>query len=148
MTLQTHAEVRAEVYNRYERVSANEDRVILEHAIAEVADADGVLLLVQGWAARGKSFDGVLHYAIERVALGKRPSADWAGTHEVFSVPVPGLRKRLFAMVKDDTTESRLVVACLTAIDELRDDYGLAESEPRHPDIDSGRPWPLAAGRT
>jgi hypothetical protein len=31
-----------------------------------------------------------------------------------------------------------LAIACLSAIDELRDDYGPAESEPRHPDIDSG----------
>jgi hypothetical protein len=41
---------------------------------------------------------------------------------------------------------SSRVAACLTAIDELRDDYGPAESEPRHPDIDSGRPWPLPVG--
>jgi hypothetical protein len=39
-----------------------------------------------------------------------------------------------------------LAAACLTAIDELRDDYGPAESEPHHPNIDAGRPWPLAAG--
>jgi len=28
-------------------------------------------------------------------------------------------------------------------IDELRDDYGSVEGEPRHPDIESGRPWPI-----
>jgi len=31
-------------------------------------------------------------------------------------------------------------------IDELRDEYGPAESEPRHPDVETGRPWPSAAG--
>jgi hypothetical protein len=143
--MQTHAEVRAEVYKQYERLSADPRRVILEHAIAEVADADGMLLLVQGRAARGKSYDSVLRQAIEHVALDKRPSPNWAGAYQVFSAPVHDLRKRLFAMVKVDTAESSLAVACLTAIDELRDDYGPAESEPRHPDIDSGRPWPLAA---
>jgi hypothetical protein len=78
--------------------------------------------------------------------LGERPSANWAGANEVVSVPLPELRKRLFSMVKDDAAESRLAAACLTSIDELRDDYGPADSEPRHPDIDSGRPWPLAVG--
>jgi hypothetical protein len=143
--MQMHAEVRAEVYNQYERLSAAPGRVILERAIAEIADADGVLLLVQSRAAQGKSFDSVLHQAIEHVALDKRPSPNWAGAYQVFSAPVPDLRKKLFAMVKGDTAESSLAAACLNAIDELRDDYGPAESEPRHPDIDSGRPWPLAA---
>jgi len=143
--MQTHAEVRAEVYIQYEQLSADPCGVILERAIAEAADADGVLLLVQGRAAQGKSFDSVLRDAIRHVALDKRPSPNWSGSYQVFSAPVPDLRKRLFAMVIDDTAESSLAAACLTAIDELRDDYGPAESEPRHPDIDSGRPWPLAA---
>jgi hypothetical protein len=32
---------------------------------------------------------------------------------------------------------------CLTTIDVLRDEYGPAGLEPRHPDIETGRPWPL-----
>jgi hypothetical protein len=78
--------------------------------------------------------------------LGERPSANWAGANEVVSVPLTELRKRLFAIDKDEAAENRLAAACLTTIDELRDDYGPADSEPRHPDIDSGRPWPLAVG--
>ena len=147
--IRSHANFRAEVCERYEGLPAGPGKAVLEHATAEVADAEGVLILVRGHAAQGRSFDGVLHSAIRHVAVGERPSADWAGANEVFSVPVPELRKRLFAMVinNDDTAEARLAEACLTAIDELRDDYGSVESEPRHPDIDSGRPWPLAAGQ-
>ena len=37
--------------------------------------------------------------------------------------------------------------ACLTAKDELRDEYGSTEFEPRPPDVETGRPWPPAAGR-
>ncbi|WP_447980383.1 hypothetical protein [Candidatus Nitrospira bockiana] len=33
----------------------------------------------------------------------------------------------------------------LTTIDDIRDGYGPVP-EPRHPDIDSGRPWPLTVG--
>jgi len=145
--MRTHAEFRVEVYQQYERMPTGPGKVILEHAIAEVADADGVLILVRSHAVEGKPFSGILHSAIRHVAVGERPSADWAGAYEVFSVPVRQLRKRLFAMTNGDTGESRLAAACLTAIDELRDDYGPVESEPRHPDIDSGRPWPLAAGK-
>jgi hypothetical protein len=39
-------------------------------------------------------------------------------------------------------SEAALARACLTEIDKLRDQYGAAEFEPRHPDVGSGRPWP------
>ncbi len=139
-----HPDVRAEVYCRCEHVPTGLGKGILEHAIAEVADAEGILALVRSYAAQGRPFDRIVHSAIEHVALGERPSVNWAGAKEVVSVPLTGLRKRLFAIVKDDTEEAGLAAACLTAIDKLRDDYGPAESEPRHPDIDSGRPWPLS----
>lgn len=32
---------------------------------------------------------------------------------------------------------------CLNLIDDLRDEYGAPESEPRHPDLASERPWPI-----
>ena len=141
-----HPDVRAEVYCRCEHVPVGLGKGILEHAIAEVADADGVLTLVRTYALQGRPFDGIVHSAIEHVALGERPSVNWAGAKEVVSVPLPELRKRLFAIVKDETAGTGLAAACLTAIDVLRDDYGPAESEPRHPDIDSGRPWPFPVG--
>jgi hypothetical protein len=144
--MRAHVDFRAEVYQRYERVPTGPGQAILEHAIAEAADTDGVLLLVRSHAVQGKPFPGNLYSAIRHVAIGDRPSTVWVGANEVFSVPVPELRKRLFAMINDDTAEARLAAECLSAIDELRDDYGAAESEPRHPDIDSGRSWPLAAG--
>jgi hypothetical protein len=139
-----HADFRAEVYARYECAPPGLGKGVIENAIAEAADADGLLTLVRSYARLGKPFDGTLHSAIRHVALDERPSASWEGAKEVFSTPLPELRKKLFAMAMDDAPETSLATACLTAIDELRDDYGPAEAEPRHPDIDSGRPWPLA----
>jgi hypothetical protein len=139
----TQPDFRVEVYGRYEHLPPGLNREILEHAIAEVADAEGVLALVHKHAVEGKPFDGNLHSAIRHAVLGERPAANWSGAREVFSVPIPELRKKLFAMVMGDEAGGSLAAACLTAIDELRDEYGPAESEPRHPDIDSGRPWPL-----
>jgi hypothetical protein len=144
--MEAYAEFRAEVYQLYERLPTGPGRALLEHAISEAADANGVLLLVRSYAVQGKPFPGNLYSAIRHVAIGDRPSIDWVGASEVFSVPIPELRKRLFAITKDDTTEATLAAACLTAIDELRDEYGAAESEPRHPNIDSDRPWPMEAG--
>ncbi len=141
-----HTNFRSEVYHRYESLAAGPGKTTLEYVISEVADEEGVLILVNGYAARGRSFDQVLESAIRQAAMGECPSENWAGANEVFSVPVSDLRKKLFGMIGEDTAKTKLAVACLTAIDELRDEYGPPESEPRHPDIDSGRPWPLAAG--
>jgi hypothetical protein len=142
--MQTYPDFRAEVYQRYECQPAGPVKDILGHTISEAADADGLLLLIRSYAEQGKPAS-YLRSAIEHVAVGRRPSADWEGATETFSVPVSELRKMLFSMTKDDTPEARLAAGCLTIIDELRDEYGPAESEPRHPDIDSGRPWPLEA---
>jgi hypothetical protein len=32
---------------------------------------------------------------------------------------------------------------CLNFLDQIRDEYGSPENEPRHPDLASGRPWPI-----
>lgn len=143
--IKANADFRNEVYQRYERLPTGPGLAILEHAIAEAADADGVLLLVRSYSVQGKPAS-YLRSAIEHVAEGKRPSADWVGATEFFSVPVPELRKRLLAMINDDTPEANLAAECLAIIDEIRDKNGPVESEPRHPDIASGRPWPLEAG--
>lgn len=143
--MQTDVNFRAEVYRQYELAPAGAGSELLEAAIAEAADEAGVLILVRNHARQGKPFSGNLDRAIRRAAVGERPSPDWAGANEIFGVAVPTLRKTLFAMTEGDTPEGRLATECLTAIDETRDEYGPAESEPRHPDIDSGRRWPVAA---
>jgi hypothetical protein len=141
--MQADCDFRIEVYRQYERAADGPGSGMLESAIAEAADEEGVLILIRKHAARGKSFSGDLQRAIEHAAVGKRPSEDWAGASETFAVAVSKLRKALFAMTETDTAQGRLAKECLIAIDEIRDEYGPAESEPRHPDIDSGRPWPM-----
>ena len=134
---------RAEVYQRYERDTCGAGCEILEMAIAEAADEAGVLLLVRNYARRGKPFPGALHTAIRHVAVGQRPSEDWVGATVSFSVDVTRLRRELFRMISGETPEASLAKECLNTIDELRDEYGAPESEPRHPDIEAGQPWPI-----
>lgn len=136
---------RADVYRQYERVATGVESEMLEAAIAEAADETGVLILIRKYAREGKLFSGNLQRAIQHSAVGERPSPDWAGASEFFGIAVTTLRKALFAMIGSNTPEGRLAQECLTAIDEIRDEYGPAKSEPRHPDIASGCPWPVAA---
>jgi hypothetical protein len=137
------ADFRADVYRQYDSASDGLSSELLEGAIAEGADETGVLVLVQNHAHRGKPYSGSIEAAIRHAVVGERPSQDWAGASELFGIAVPSLRKKLFGMIQGDMPEAQLAWRCLTRIDELRDEYGPVESEPRHPDIESGRPWPI-----
>ena len=46
-------------------------------------------------------------------------------------------------MVVSNNSESELALACLSEIEELRDEYGRLSDEPRHPNIETGHPVPL-----
>jgi hypothetical protein len=83
----------------------------------------------------------------ENVALCKKPAGEWEGAYERYGVEIAALRKQLFSMLDGDAAEASLAEACLLTIDEVRDEYGRVDTEPRHPDIASGRPWPLAAAQ-
>ncbi len=141
--MNSHEQFRQEVYERFPRVADSPAKSILEYAIANAADADGLLLLVRVGAAQDKRFRGTaLYTALRHVLVGQTP-IESSGMQQLYSLPAPELRKGLFDMVVNGNgAESRLATECLTAIDEIRDDYGHVDSEPRHPNIAMGVPWP------
>lgn len=140
-----HPEFRSEVYSKYKGLMAGRGNGFLASTIAGCADAAGVLLLIHAYAKLEKQFDYTLESAIRKVAISERPSVQWTGAYEVFGVPIPTLRRDLFKLTEVEGLEQRLAIRALTVIDQLRDEYGRPESEGRHPDIASGRPWPLEA---
>jgi hypothetical protein len=144
--MNSHEQFRQEVYERFPRVGDSPAKSILEYAIANAADADGVLLLVRVGAAQDKRFRSTaLNTALRQVLVGKTPIGS-SGMQQLYSLPAPELRKGLFDMVVNGSAaESRLATECLTAIDEIRDDYGHPDAEPRHPNIAMGVPWPQIA---
>jgi hypothetical protein len=58
------------------------------------------------------------------------------------AVPAVELRRKLLAMTTDGGSTD-FAARCLNLIDKIRDDYGAPESEPRHPDLASGKAWPI-----
>ena len=144
--IQRHPDLQAEVMRRYETTASGRGRAVFEHTLAELGDKT-LLALIAGYAACGQGFDGLLENAIREVALSKQPAAGWIGAYELHPVPLPELRKTLFSMTQNELpATAALAKACLATIDELRDEYGASEFEPRHPDVGSGEPWPPVAG--
>jgi len=141
-----HEQFRQELYERFPRISNSTAKSILESTIANAADADGILLLVRVGATQDQRFQGSeLYTALRHVLVGQTP-IDSSGMQQSYSLPATELRKGLFDIVlSGNAAESRLAIECLTAIDEIRDDYGHVDAEPRHPNIATGIPWPQIA---
>lgn len=138
-----HDLFRREVYERFQGIDNGLVKSVIGHAIAEASDTEGVLLLVRDAAGQGKQYrDTDLYSALSHVLVGHTPVGS-SGMQELYSLPAIELRKELFTMVVNGSSEeSRLATECLIAIDEIRDDYGYVDVEPRHPDITAGMPWP------
>lgn len=141
--MQSHPTFRADVYTRLASGVAPPAMAVLEYALGEAPDEAGVMLLVSSHVATGRTFSSTLGSAIENLVIELRPLSDWTGAYEQISTPAASLRKRLFELSRTETgNESNLALASLVHIDELRDMHGVASGEPRHPNIESGAPWP------
>jgi hypothetical protein len=148
VSVNAHTELREDVYQQYRTLSDERAKSTIDRAIVDVADARGVLLLINSASARRKPFQATgLYTALRHVLVGQRPSAGWPGIEEMHSVPASELRKELFAIVVDRTAaDAARAEDCLIAIDQMRDDYGDVASERRHPGIARGLPWPRVRG--
>jgi hypothetical protein len=113
---------------------------LLAQAIAENPDADGLLLLVQSEIECKRAF--VSRSTIQSVVTEDVPAENWKGAYNVLAVPAVELRRKLLAMTTDGGPTDA-AARCLSLIDEIREDYGTSESEPRHPDLASGKAWPI-----
>jgi hypothetical protein len=131
---------RQHVYNLLRKDPSARALEILAAIVSDNPDAEGLLLLVEIEAKVGKSL--IDWRAIEHVVTKHVPDESWNGAYNVVPDPVPDLRRMLLSMVKDGGAADA-AARCLNYIDTLRDEYGLPPSEPRHPDLGSGKPWPM-----
>ncbi|MFN5456352.1 NACHT domain-containing protein [Bradyrhizobium sp.] len=136
--------LKEEMLQSYQRLNSGPPKSILESALIEFANPAIIRALVQGYAAEHRPYDGGLAHALRNAALGRRSVEGWtANAYEVFSVSLADLRRELFGVALAKDAQSLLAEACLVEIEELRDEHGRVDDEPRHPDISSGQPWPI-----
>lgn len=135
-----HPDVRSRVYDLLKDGPATCGLALLARAVAEDPDADGLLLLVKFEKELKRSFMSLR--TIEGVVTEHVPSEHWKDAYEVVPVPAVELRRELIAMTVDGAPTDA-AARCLRAIDTIRDEHGVPESEPRHPDLASGKQWPM-----
>jgi len=142
--MNSHEQFRQEVYRRFQTVTNEHSRSIIEYAMVNAPDADGMLLLVRVGAAHGQKFRDTGLYTALRDLLVEWRAIESSDFQESHRLPASELRQYLFdIVVNGNPDESQLATECLTEIDEIRDDYGCMDSEPRHPNLSIGTPWPI-----
>ncbi len=139
----SHKQFRQDVYDGFTSLGNGPAKLILEQAIASKPDPVGILLMIRQAAAAKRSIGPTgLMSALREVLITRTPMGSY-GVQELSGLPAAELRKALFdLMVNGSEEESRLSADCLREVDEIRDDYGQVDSDPRHPDIATGIPWP------
>ncbi len=133
-------EVRRYVYDLLKDGGTSQAMAVLARAVALSPDMQGVMLLVN---IENKQKKPVLEYqTIEKVVTEHVPVETWSGAYNVVPVPAIELRQQLLAMTTDGGSMDS-AARCLNVIDGIRDEHGLPMLEPRHPDLTSGKPWPI-----
>ena len=135
-----HPEVRTYVRELLKDGPTSKHLEPLAHTVAEDPDANDLLMLFEAEITTGQSFLG--WRSIENVVTAHVPSEHWKGTYNVVPIPAVELRQKLLALTSSGGADDP-AARCLNSIDKLRDAYGAPEIEPRHPDLVSGRPWPI-----
>jgi hypothetical protein len=136
--------VRSAMIARYRTLPAGNISSVLEMAMGDLTDEEVFMALFDGHVDAPHPIHGVA-MAIRNLAIGRKPSDEWAGAFEEFGLPLTGLRARLFRMLPANDARAQLAKPCLIAIEEHRDDRGRVSNEPRHPDIATGLAWPPEA---
>lgn len=143
-----HREFRDEILRILEHLDPDMPNVVIvERAVAMVEDNDSLVSLVRYHARAGRPAD-ILYSTLKDRVISQQPWTQSPGAMLLLPRPAQDLRKRLFALCSADTAEAPVAARCLAMIDEIRDQYGFPESEPRHPDIATCLPWPQVRSGT
>lgn len=139
--LNKHPDLRQHAYGILkDGTAANAE--LLASAVAEGDNPDGLLLLVE--LERKLKRPLISWRTVQGVTTEHVPSEHWRGAFDVLPVAATELRRRLLAMTTDGGPHDS-AARVLREIDRVRDESGVPEDEPRHPDLASGKPWPILA---
>jgi hypothetical protein len=139
---QKFPQLKAELKKRYEAVEAAPVRAMLEHCFGEVGSEDDLVAMAKKYVAAGQAYDGRMAGAVRAVALRREPVQDSSNSFYIHPASVAHIRKFLFDLLSGTPQQAALAKSCLIAIDLLRDEYGIAANDTRHPDVLSEIPWP------
>ena len=123
-------------------------RLLLANTISKLGTSESIragLNLIDD--RKNPSIPYQLLRGLEDIFLGKRPYGSVGNTYTIESTSANEIRSLLYEMAMGDDTRKRSAFVLLGQIESWRLEYGRPDSEPRHPDFDSGKSWPLIVKR-
>ena len=133
-------EMRSHVYGLLKDGVTSRPLALLAQAVSENPDADWLLLMIEAEIKQKRPM--LQSRTIEGVVTEHVPIENWSGAYNIVPVPAIEVRQKVLGMTTDGRANDA-AARCLRAIDNIRDEYGVPMSEPRHPDLASGKPWPI-----
>ncbi len=144
--VQKFPQLKAEMKQRYEAIRPGPARTMLEHLFGKLGDDDDLIVMVKKYVASGQPYDDLMDAAVRATSLRNEPVGDGSNSYNIYPASTAPVRKYLFGLLGGSPQEALLAKNCLIATDILRDEYGIAADDTRHPDVLSERPWPSEAG--
>jgi hypothetical protein len=138
-------QLRGQLQKRYKSAKSAHGRAMLEHLFGEIGEHEDVLLMIEEYATKAHPYDGRMANAIRAAALRHEPVQDDSNAYNIYPAEVGEIRQKLFSLFRRKAQEAGLAERCLVEIDVLRDEYGIAAGDGRHPDVMSEVPWPKEA---
>jgi hypothetical protein len=142
--IRQNPEVRRECLRQYEDPGQATSHGLLEESFARCPDLASALTIVRRYASTHRPYNRRIESMMEEMSLEKRTVTEVKGAYQLHSIDASPIRRELFALTQPGRPEATIAEACLITIDRLRDRHGRPLEEARHPDISTGRPWPLA----
>ena len=137
--LERHEGLRNHVYGLLKDGAGTPGLAMLAEVIAESPDEEGLLVLMR-CEQDNQSFIG--WRTLKNAVTEHVPVDGYQNAYNVVPIAVVDLRRNLLARTTDGGPKD-VAARCLNLVDDIRDEYGLPEGEPRHPHLSSGKPWPI-----
>ena len=104
---------------------------------------DDVTTLVEATTSADGLLADALVRGVSELAVKTESADESTAVYQRRPFELTALRKRLFKLAHDRGPHAKLAYRMLSAIEAQREHYGRPPSEPRHPDYESGKQWPM-----
>jgi hypothetical protein len=125
--------------------SSGQSRQIYARLLSSVLHEEDVLKVLSNVSPEGDPIAEALVRGVADLAVQRIYSNDGRG-YEQQPKDLKVVRAELLSIAAGDGGNSHIAHRILLAIEDMRERYGRPTTEPRHPNINSGLPWPLGKG--
>jgi hypothetical protein len=139
-------QLKAEMKKRYEAIGGGDALAMLEYFFCECGDEEDLIAMVEKYTTSDRKYDGRMAGVVRSITQRRQQVEDSPNAFYIHLNSVARVRKFLFGLLFGNPREGAMAKSCLIVIDQLRDEYGIAANDTRHPDVLSEIPWPAEAG--